>query len=184
MREILDIVLKFKGILWTAFIAVFGTAFGAVVVLIITNILKNMGITYFYFPGWNIRYTKDDGAGGQIEMPNSDEATNCNYFFEMEIINTAENLKALRDIKVKFYNGNKLLLETIPSNDSTKITSEAGTTSNLLKIINLPSKLLIHYKVSGYIQDEDFKKLKNYNKIYLEAFNYRGKRIKKLIGRS
>jgi hypothetical protein len=175
MSEVVEMITKFQGIL--------GAIIGVIATLIATNFLKNLGKTYFYFHGWNIEYIKYDKSGGR-EPSNLNEAEYCNYFFEMEIINTSENLKALRDIKVKFYNSNKLLLETIPYDDSTKRVWTGGNTSDPLKIINLPAKLMVHYKVSGDIQEEDLKKLKNYNKIYLEAFNHRGKRIKKLIERS
>ena len=98
----LDITLKFQGIL--------GTAIGAIGVLIITSLLKNLGRICIYFRGWNIEYFKNDEAGGVLETSNLNESIYCNYSFEMEIINSSETPRALRDIKVNFYNSNKLLV--------------------------------------------------------------------------
>lgn len=171
MREILDIALKFQGIL--------GTAFGAVIILIATSLIKNLGRTLIYFREWKINISKRDGAGG-LEPSTLEDANYCDYSFEMEIINTSETPRALRDTKVKFYSSKKLLLETIPHDDSTKKTSIGGTVSSPLKIINLPSKQMVYYKISGYIKSDALKNLSNYKKIYFEALNHRQK-IKKLI---
>ena len=175
MREILDIALKFQGIL--------GTAFGAVVILIFTSLLKNSGKTYFYFRGWNIEYTKNDEAGELIKTPNLDGAISCNYSFEIEIINTSETPRALRDVKVKFYNGNQLLVDSIPDDESTRKVWTGGTILSSLKIINLPSKQMVYYKIDGYIKEKDLENLNKYKKVYFEALNQSGKKIKRLICR-
>ncbi len=173
MREILDIILKFQGIL--------GAAVGAVVVLIATSLLKNSGKTYIYFRDWNIKYTKHDETGGLVEVSNPDGAMYCNYSFEIEIINASETPRALRDIKVKFYTGNQLLVDSIPDDESTRKVWVGGTILSPLKIVNLPAKQMVYYKVNGFIKEEDLKNLNKYKKVYFEALNHSNKKIKKLI---
>jgi len=174
MREILDIALKFQGIL--------GTAIGAVVILIATSLLKNLGKIYIYFRGWGIKFFKMDGTGG-FETSVLEEASYCNYYFEVEIINTSETPRALRDIKVKFYSSNKLLVESIPDDSSTRRVSSGAIKLDPIKIINLPSKQMVYYKISGYIKDEDLKNLNEYKKVYFETLDNSGKKIKRLICR-
>jgi hypothetical protein len=172
MREILDIALKFQGIL--------GAAVGVIATLITTSLIKKLGRIYIYFRGWKMNISKRDGAGG-LEPSTLEDANYCDYSFEMEIINTSETPRALRDIKVNFYNSNKLLLETIPRDDSTKKSWTGGTITDSLKIINLPSKQMVYYKISGYIKSEDLKNLSNYKKIYFEALSHSRQKVKKLI---
>ena len=175
MREILDIILKFQGIL--------GAAFGAVVVLIATSLLKNSGKIYIYFRNWNIRYTKEDKTGDLIEISDSDGAMYSNYSFEIEIINNSEIPRALRDIKVKFFSGNQLLVDSIPDDEATRKAWAGGTILSPLKIINLPSKQMVYYKIHGFIKEEDLKNLNKYKKVYFEALNQSGKKIKRLINK-
>ncbi len=170
MKEFLDITLKFQGIL--------GAAVGVIAALIATSLIKNLGRILIYFRGWKINIFNINVAGGR-EPTTLPDANYCDYSFEMEIINTSETPRALREIKVNFYDSKKLLLKTIPNDESTKKTSVSGVSSPL-KIINLPPKQMVYYKISGYIKTEDLIYLSNYKKIYFEAFNHKRK-IKKLL---
>lgn len=167
--------MKFQGIL--------GTAIGVIATLITMSLLKNLGKIYIYFRGWRIKFSKMDGTGGH-ETSVLEEASYCNYYFEIEIINNSEMPKAFRDIKVKFYSSNKLLVESIPNDDSAKRVSSGGVKLDPIKIINLPSKQMVYYKVNGYIKDEDLKNLNEYKKVYFEALDNSGKKIKRLVYKS
>ena len=171
MKEVLETASKFQGIL--------GAAIGVIATLIATSLIKNLGRILIYFRGWKMNVSKRDGAGG-LEPATPLNANYCDYSFEIELINTSETPRALREIKINFYDNRKLLLETIPKDDSTKKTSISGTVSNPLKIINLPPKQMVYYKVSGYIKTEDIKILKEYKKIYFEALNHK-KKVRRLL---
>jgi len=172
MKEILDIALKFQGIL--------GTAFGVIIALIATSLIKNLGRTYIYFRDWNMNISKRDGAGG-LEPSAPEDANYGGYSFEMEIINTSETPRALRNIRVKFYSSKKLLSETIPYDDSTRKTWTGGTKSDPVKIISLPPKKMVYYRISGYIKKEDLKNLREYKKVYFESLTHNRRKVKRLI---
>jgi len=150
-------------------------------VLITTNLLKNLGKTYIYFRDWNIKYTKHDKSGGLIEVESPEGAMYCNYSFEIEVINNSETPSGLREIKVKFYSDNQLLVDSIPNDEATKKVWTGGTIFAPLKIINLPSKQMVYYKVNGLIKEEKLESFNNYKRVYFEALNRNGKKIKRLI---
>lgn len=173
MIEILsNIAIKFQGII--------GTIFGVIATLIVTSTIKNLGKIYTYFHGWEIRFYNLDGVGN-FKSTIFEEAHYCDYEFEIEILNSSELPKALRDIRVRFYDSsNKLLVESIPHNESTRKTNVGGSVSDPIKIINLPSKQMIYFKIKGF--PKEIKKLGNWKKAYFEAFDNRDKKIKRLIG--
>ena len=173
MQVVIKILSEFQGII--------GATVGVIATLIVTNIIKNLGKTYIYFRDWEIKFKKIDGVGGFITSE-FEEASSCSYSLEMEIINSSELPKALRGIKVRFYNSdNKFLVESIPQNESTRKVSTGGSKIDPIKIINLPSKQMIYFNVSGYIKNEDLKNLNKWRKVYFEAFDNRGRKIKRII---
>ncbi len=171
---IIEIILKLQGII--------GAITGVAVTLIVTHILKNFGKIHFYFHNWRLDFISYQ-SGGREQVSISDKASNSEYFFEMEIINTSESKKYLRDIKVKFYNNKKLLLQTIPKNESTKKVKPSGTIIDPLKIINLEPKSIVYYKISGYFKEEDLPNLMKCNKVYFESLIGTKRKVKKLIGK-
>lgn len=173
MQVVIKILSEFQGII--------GATVGVIATLIVTSIIKNLGKIYIYFRGWEIKYHKMDGVGGFITSK-LEEASSCSYSFEMEIMNSSELPKTLRDIKVKFYDSdNKLLVESIPQDESTRKVSTGGSRIEPIKIINLPSKQMIYFNVSGYIKTENIKNLNNWKKVYFEAFDNRGRKVKIMI---
>jgi len=173
MQVVIKILSEFQGII--------GATVGVIATLIVTSIIKNLGKIYIYFHGWEIKFHKMDGVGGSITSK-LEEASSCSYFFEMEIMNSSELPKSLRDIKVKFYNReNKLLVEFIPQDESTRKVSAGGSKIDPIKIINISSKQMIYFNVSGYIKAENIKNLNKWKKVYFEAFDNRGRKVKRII---
>jgi len=173
MQVVIRILSGFQGII--------GATVGVIATLIVTSIIKNLGKIYIYFRDWEIKFHKMDGTGGFITSK-LEEASSCSYSFEMEIMNSSELPRALRDIKVKFYNSdNKLLVESIPQDESTRKVSTGGSRIEPIKIINLPSKQMIYFNVSGYIKTENIKNLNKWKKVYFEAFDNRGRKVKRMI---
>ena len=173
MQVVIKILSEFQGII--------GTAVGVIATLITTRIIKNLGKLYVYFHEWEIKFNKISGEGSLITSK-IEEASYCSYSFEMEILNSSETTKALRDIKIRFYNkNNKLLTESMPMDESTRKVSVGGSKINQIKIINIPSKQMIYFNVSGYIKTEDIRNLNSWRKVYFEAFDNRSKKVKRMI---
>lgn len=173
MQVVIKILSEFQGII--------GATVGVIATLIVTSVIKNLGKIYIYFRNWGIKFYKMSGVGDHI-ISEIKEASYCSYSFEMEIMNSSELPKALRDIKVRFYNSdNKLLVESIPQDESTRKVSTGGSRIEPIKIINLPSKQMIYFNVSGYIKTENIKNLNKWKKVYFEAFDNRGRKVKRII---
>ncbi len=171
----LETILKFQGVL--------GAVVGVIATLIVTHLLRHAGKIYIYFRNWDIKYFKVGEAGGSLETSNLDETEYCSYSFEIEILNSSEVPKVLRDITIVFYDNNKKLIEKTPNDESTKKTFVSGVKIGLLKILNLPPKQLIYRKVSGNIKKEELKELAKHRKVYFEALTYKNKKIKKLVSK-
>lgn len=173
MQVVIKILSEFQGII--------GATVGVIATLIVTSVIKNLGKIYIYFRDWGIEFYKMGGGGDHI-ISEINEARYCSFSFEMEIMNSSELPKALRDIKVRFYNSdNKLLVESIPQDESTRKISTGGSRIEPIKIINLPSKKMIYFNVGGYIKTENIKNLNKWKKVYFEAFDNRGRKVKRII---
>jgi len=173
MQVVIKILSEFQGII--------GATVGVIATLIVTSVIKNLGKIYIYFRDWGIEFYKMGGAGDHI-ISEIKEACYCSFSFEMEVMNSSELPKALRDIKVRFYNiNNKLLAESIPQDESTRKVSMSGSRIEPIKIVNLPSKQMVYFDISGYIKTENIKDLNKWKKVYFEAFDNRGRKVKRII---
>lgn len=176
MIDFFNIIKEFEGI--------FGVLLGVVVTMGSTELIKRWGKIYNYFDNWNASLYKQDSCGASIRTSLDDyEESYCyNYEFDMQIFNSSQIYKVLRDIKIEFVFENKSIFD-IPKDSATTRHLAYGVISDEIKSINLVPMQILNYKLSGYIEKDrinmgDFRTIK---KIYFHSKNHKGKKVRELV---
>jgi len=176
MIDIFDIIKEFEGI--------FGVLLGVIVTMVSTELIKRWGKIYTYFDNWNASLYKQNKYGESIgiDFVDYEESDYYKYEFDLQIFNSSQIYKALRDIRIEFVFDNKSIFD-IPNNNVTSRQVAFGIISDEIKSINLIPMQILDYKLSGYIKEDrinmgDFRTLK---KIYFHSKNHKGKKVRELI---
>lgn len=171
MTNIIEVLSKFEGII--------GTLLGVIITLIMTQVIKKLGRTYFYFTEWENSYYGGDNSGFYGEVSDVTKADSYYYKFKLQIYNNLEINKVYRDIKIVFYLQNKIV-ESKP-NDMNKQGFGAGAIRrHELSFTNVFPKQMLEIMLDSYIED-NLLELGYIKRIYFVAKDYRNKKIKKLI---
>ena len=169
MDNILELLYAFQGI-----IGVLAGMFGS-------QLLRNIGKTFIFVQNSSFKYIakESDGAGGFIEREIkslTDGPNHCTYSMDLEIYNSSEMPRILRNIQIQFYKDKKLIGVSIPNNDSTRRRYAGGIISDEIRIINIHAKEIVRFNISGNIHLDGC-----YDKVYFTAIQNKSRKLKKLI---
>ncbi|MDU4889785.1 MAG: hypothetical protein E6344_07345 [Clostridium sp.] len=174
MEYVISFIKEFEGII--------GALLGVIITMLMNEYLKSKGKIKYYFDNFVIRYmaTDNEGCYGSVEKEAAYES--IEYEFNMQIYNTSESKKILREIKIQFIS-DELEIETTPKDSSTSRKYGGGYVCDSINIININPKEILEISIEGYIDicESDIKKLKNINKVFMLAKDSNDKTIKKLI---
>ena len=171
METFINFIKDFEGI--------FGAILGSASTLIITDILHKKGRLKFYLMDYNGEYwyesnenyygpTKDKEYGQEIES--------YRFQFTLDIYNTSELPKIMRDLKIEVYD-NKKLLTSIPVNDEeTRRVVSRCITVDQTTVFNFNGKETVNIILSAEIPKEFASQLNNKN-IFLKL-NYKNEKSK------
>lgn len=169
----LILIKEFEGII--------GAIFGSSITLILTHLLKSLGKTKVFSNNLKTVFLKSDEYGGGIET-SSLEAEHGEVTFDLELYNSTEVPKSIRNLNVKFYNQRKqLLFSILPQDEATRKFAAAQYRREVLSIVNIPSKQLVKYEIHLSIDTANCEKISLCKYIYFEYTNLNGKTKEKLI---
>lgn len=160
-----------------AIIGVAGTLLGTILGWFL-NVLSNKGKLRFYLKSWSECFLQSDSYGGQKQTTNIAEAEHHRCNVTIEIYNSSRFSKAIRDIKIVYCQGKRLLYSTTPDDKSTPKPSmtipsyEKVGVRNFLGNTMVTVEFVLHLP-KGHTDNWSF--LKHTNKIYLQYKNERGK---------
>lgn len=174
MEYFVSFIKEFEGII--------GALLGVIITMLMNEYLKTKGNIKYYFENLTINYMARGKYGNYSNVDKSEDYERVEYGLDIQLYNTSESRKILRDIKLQFVSSDGTV-EAIPEDRSTERMSGGLSTSNPLKIININPKEIVEIRVRGSFYDNifDVKKLKNIEKIYMTAKDSNDKKIKKLI---
>lgn len=174
MDNILLIIEKFEGII--------GALLGVIITMIMNEYLKSKGKIKFYFDNYKTRYMGRNEECCYAEVEVEEEYETFEYDFNMQLLNTSENKKILRDIKLQFQIQG-IVFESTPKDKDTNRRYAGGYKSDEINIINLKPKEITDIKVEGYIskREMDIIQLKDIDKVYFVAKDGNDKTVKKII---
>ena len=164
MQEIICFIKEFEGII--------GAVFGAIATLITTEILKSVGKLKIYVMDskgvFNYNVT-----GCIVEWRESKEDKLCGYNHNiiLNLYNSSDSPKFIRDLKLNIYNEEKLLFIKEMKDESTRTITQGIlriSKADNAKIYNIEPKIAIELNLSFYIKAEEYKKIKNNKKVRFE----------------
>lgn len=143
-----------------------GTIIGVIGTLITTQWIKRVGKTYFDFNNCLFEMGKWSFEGDYKIVHKANESQVGKYSFEVNIYNSCEQPKSLKNIKIGFDIGNNNLyyygLED-------------------LEILNLEPKKMKKLNLKCNLKKEDLLKIEGFKAVYFTAQNHKNKEIKELI---
>jgi hypothetical protein len=164
--KVIEIVKEFEGII--------GVVFGSVATLVTSHLLKNIGQLHIYFDYWDAYYQGRDSSGGVKRVDPGDQPFTFEFFFEVDIYNSSDNFKILRNVCASFERKGKEQLETLLYQSKSLKIDE-------IKVVNVSPKTILHFDLYGYIGEDQLDKILNADKVYLKFLNEKNRTIRKLI---
>lgn len=173
MTNLIAFVSKFEGII--------GALMGVVATLITTQLIKNLGRVEFYFNEYQDKLWRFDRGG--IEILDKSDAIKADYYdykFKIELYNSSESIRILRDLKIGFQLEEKIIYGKLNNSDKT-IHDEFRNTTHELNVINIPPKQIVELNIEGSIKKEDLTDDLNIKEALFFAKDHKNKVYKKLI---
>jgi len=129
---------------------------GVLIGLIFGNKLRNTGKTFIEIKNTEFKNIKEeqDGEGGINEIAIDFMTVNeylCKYSIDIDIYNSSESPRVLRNIEIVFYKNNKIIKKTIPKDENTMRNTMRQVKMDDLSIVNIRAKEIVNYKIGGRI---------------------------------
>ncbi len=122
--------------IWSAAIGIVGTILGTVLGWLLNNI-SNRGKLNVYISLWTDMFEHYDDCGYLVRSFSKEQTEHYSYKLIIDLYNSSAEPKIMRNIKVVFSNGVKLLKTSTPYDDSTKQVGNNFTSVHFDKIIPL-----------------------------------------------
>lgn len=165
------------------FEGIIGAILGVIFTLITTHLLKGIGTIKIYFKDYSIeKHEKDQMGYTRRVKTTSLDSEELIIIIELELYNSADVPKIMRNISMALYDKNKEIFKVIPYDDDKKIVRPQYTQSYEADIINLEVKKCILKKFWFRIDDVSIiSNMKETNSIYIIYKDEKGKLKKVLV---
>lgn len=164
MNNIICFIKEFEGII--------GAVLGSVGTLIVTDILKRKGKLKIYLMASNGNF-KYNVMGSILNWRESEEDDFYCYDhnIELNLYNSCDSPKFIRDLKINIYNNNDLLFVKEMKDEDTRVITPGRYSSckiNNAKMYNIEPKIVIDLNLSFYLSEEEYRKIDNDKKVKFE----------------
>ena len=159
-------------------IGVLGSIFGVVLGWWLNNITKKGKLIINTKDGLNGEFlTKDEFPATSIE-----KSQKFAYKVNLEIYNSSEDIKVMKDIKISFYRKGFDMFSVAPYDNALKhrVANSIPIHENV-KIINCPAKMATTLTLYGWIKNDDVQKVYESASVFLSYKDEFGKEKVKLI---
>ena len=173
MNDLITFISKFEGII--------GALMGVVATLITTQLIKNLGRIEFYFNEYEDKLWRFDRGGIEIlDKSDTIKAEYYDYKFRIELYNSSESIRILRDLRIGFQLEDKFIYGKLNNSDEI-IHDKFRNTTHELNIINIPPKQIVEINIEGNIKKENLTDNLNIKEVLFFAKDHKNKIYKKLI---
>ena len=164
MQEVICFIKEFEGII--------GAVLGVIATLITTDILKRVGKLNIYVMSsiGNFNYN----VNGFIQIcreSKGDKLCGYNHKLVLNLYNSSDSPKFLRDLKLNVFNEEKFLFSKYMTDEDTrKMSTEILKRSrvDIAKIYNIEPKIVLELNLSFYLTEEEYGKINNSKKVRFE----------------
>lgn len=168
MDNLIKVLTEFEGII--------GTIIGVLVGSVTSYFQNNSGKIKAFFTEAHYSYqlVEDDGIGGEkvIILEDEEKATTFNFYSSIELYNSSNTKKNLRDIK--------LFIEMKKNKEYLKLQLDDGLATSF-DILNIEAKTIVEYTIyAGANNSEERKKIfeNKLKNLYIEYKDTNGRRHK------
>ncbi len=160
-------------------IGVIGSIFGVVLGWWLNNITKKGKLIINVKNGLNGEFLTKDG----FPATSIDNSQKFAYKVNLEIYNSSEDIKVMKDIKITFHRKGFNMFSVAPYDESLKhrINNSIPIHKNV-GIINCPAKMATMLILYGWIKNDDIQKVYESGSVFLSYKDEFGKETIKLIG--
>ena len=148
-----------------AIIGVIGTLLGTVLGWFL-NVLSNRGKVSVYLSSWTDSFRHKDNEGFMTDSTSESQAEYFEFECSLDIYNSSSYTKIMRDVKIVFCDGRKVLFSDIPNDQKVRKTGSYGTVMPQ----NIPPHTVVNIQLSSClsIKDNNLFEIFRTNNIYLE----------------
>ncbi len=172
MQDIICIIKEFEGII--------GAILGSTITLIITDILKKKGKLKIYLNDFDGKYwynSKDNHYGPTTSKKDGTNIESFRFEFDIDVYNSSELPKIMRDLKINIYKNKELLKEVDVNDEETRRVVSRCITVDKTTIYNIPAKESYNFKLSAEIPEDIAFMMKDGLIIKLKYKNEKNKNI-------
>ena len=94
MEKFISIIKEFEGII--------GALLGVIITMLMNEYLKEKGNIKYYFDNLTINYKARGNYGNYMDVDKGEDYEGVEYRLDIQLYNTSESRKILRDIKLQF----------------------------------------------------------------------------------
>lgn len=165
--------------IWLAIIGVMGTLLGTILGWLL-NSLSSKGNLSIYLTHWT--HTFNFFGDGLKGLEKKDRVKYFNFIITLDIYNSSDSTKILRNIKIEFKRFNELIYTITPKNNKTERYSAASYHYDSVEPINVPPKTIIQYSFRESIDiQNNFPNLWDCTNIWLSYLNEDNKRKQTIL---
>ena len=175
IKNMIENILKEYTEVIAAFVGGIIGIIGSVAILIASHYLREAGKITIFTSLWELKLLRQDSFGGEEEVTSIEDAERAEYIFELDIYNSSEIPRSLRDISIDFKSDN-LYCSTSPLIPLKNISSFFPFEK--LQIINLLPKELVHIRLTGSINKDNFHMFSKRTIAYIKASQPNKKKFK------
>lgn len=136
------------------------------------NQLSQRGKLHIFVMNWHNYFTHTDAEGCEVCSCSLDEAVNYSFELEMDIYNSSNITKIMRDIKVIFLCGKATLLAYTPEDSASLKYVNCSARYNKIDCLNIPANHTVRKKLRGLLdltKDSSIKKTDRIRLSYIDS---------------
>lgn len=175
-----NLIKEFDGIIG----GIIGAVAGSVSILLITQLQKTFGRLHIYLNNWNAEFKTQGRTGEHIKAGPDDKLCQYEFSFELELYNSSDNFKIMRDVRICFERNGIKLFEDFPYISNIQELFMSQFAAEQLRVINVEPKKIVHFDLYGNIGENHLEQIKNVDAIYFLCLDEKNKKIRKLITRT
>lgn len=137
-----------------AILGFLGTLGGTVLGWFLNNISKR-GKLNIYVSSWKDKFGFNNETGDIVPSTSKEQTEYYEYNLSLDLYNSCGETKIMRNIKIIFSHGKKVLFDSVPKDHATKRISQPMVFYDDVSVVNIPAKMVIKLNLhNGYWEDK------------------------------
>ncbi|MBR0599023.1 hypothetical protein [Sinanaerobacter chloroacetimidivorans] len=163
---LLNYIQEFEGII--------GAVLGSVSTLIVTDFLRHRGKLNVYIVNKEYNFDTYKSVGCYSNGSEDNDLYGFRLKYTLQVYNSFDVPQIMRNFQIRFYTNDKLIVQEIPRDETTKVYAAHSIHVNEVGVVNINSREAVQLEQSIYLNVEEFQ-TDHFNKIDLCYLNDKNK---------